>query len=313
MTKPTMTSQWDPGNYKPLDMNNIPRYPQQMPFEYINLLPGFCGGDRERADYHMRNFWNFFLSYPIDDYAEDVVMKLFSTTLWFNAKEWYDNLPNASITTMEQFEKTFLERWGIQSEDIPTLLKELEHMKQAEDETVGDFQDRFENMLYQIPESHHPEERYLVYLFTYALLGYLSFPLNEIAPGTLNEAYYMAAVIEEKVSSFDIGCLFTLSTVNGENLFTLESFVIDLQEEGEQTTDRRGIAEEIVEEPEPNNEVSSCPLPLDEVIHKPSPPAQQQDDKVSFFPFQDFDDTLFHDSESDGEMESRMKSIFLVA
>jgi hypothetical protein len=91
-----------------------------------------------------------------------------------------------------------------------------------------------------------------------------------------------------------------LSTVNGENLFTLESFVIDLQEEGEQATDRRGIAEEIVEEPEPNNEVSSCPLPLDEAIHKPSPPAQQQDDKVSFFPFQDFDDTLFHDSESDG-------------
>jgi hypothetical protein len=304
MTKPTMTSQWDPRNYKPLDMNNIPGYPQQMPFEYINLLPGFCGGDRERADYHMRNFWNFFLSYPIDDYAEDVVMKLFSTTLWCNAKEWYDNLPDASITTMEQFEKTFLERWGIQSEDIPTLLKELEHIKQAEDETVGDFQDRFENMLYQIPESHHPEERYLVHLFTCALLGYLSFPLNERTPRTLDEAYYMAAVIEEKVSSLDIGCLFTLSTVNGENLFTLESFVIDLQEEGERTTDRRGIAEEIVEEPEPNNKVSSCPLPLDEAIHKPSPPAQQQDDKVSFFPFQDFDDTLFHDSESDGEMES---------
>jgi hypothetical protein len=62
----------------------------------------------------MRNFWNFFLSYPVDDYAEDVVMKLFSTTLFHNAKEWYDNLPDASITTMEQFEENFLERWGIQ-------------------------------------------------------------------------------------------------------------------------------------------------------------------------------------------------------
>jgi hypothetical protein len=177
MTKPTMTSQWDPGNYKPLDMSNIPGYPQQMPFEYINLLPGFTGGDRERADYHMRNFWNFFLSYLVDDYAEDVVMKLFSTTLSHNAKEWYDNLPDANIMTMEQFEKTILEEWGIQLEDIPTLLKELEHIKQTEDETVGDFQDRFENMLYQIPESHHPEERYLVHLFTHALLGYLSFLL----------------------------------------------------------------------------------------------------------------------------------------
>jgi hypothetical protein len=205
---------------------------------------------------------------------------------------------------MEQFEKTFLERWGIQLEDIPVLLKELKHIKQAEDETVRDFQDRFENMLYQIPESHHPEERYLVHLFTRALLGYLSFPLDKRTPRTLDEAYYMAAVIEEKISLFDIGCLFTLSTLNGESLFTLENFIIDFQEEGEQTTDRQGIVEDTVEEPEPNDEVSTCPLPLDEAIHKPSPPAQQQDDKVSFFPFQDFDDTLFHDSESDGEMES---------
>ena len=115
----------------------------------------------------------------------------------------------------------------------------------------------------------------MVHLFTNALLGYLSFPLNERTPRTLDEAYYMAAMIEEKVSSLDIGCLFTSSTINGENLFTLESFIIDLQEEGEQTVDQRVIVEEIVEEPEPNNEASTCPLPLDEAIHKPSPPAQQ--------------------------------------
>jgi hypothetical protein len=66
-------------------------------------------------------------------------MKLFSTTLCYNAKEWYDNLPEASITTMEQFEKVFLERWGIQQEDIPVLLEELKHIRQAEDETVTDF------------------------------------------------------------------------------------------------------------------------------------------------------------------------------
>ena len=77
MTKPTMTSQWDPRNYKPLDMSNILEYPQQIPFKYKTLLPRFNGGDRERVDYHMGNFWNFIISYPVVDYAEDVVMKLF--------------------------------------------------------------------------------------------------------------------------------------------------------------------------------------------------------------------------------------------
>jgi len=119
-----------------------------MPPKYKNWLPRFTSSDRERADYHMGDFWAFFQFHPVSDGAEDLAMKLFFATIHGNARRWYDNLPDASITTMEQFEKTFLERWGIQSEDIPTLFKELEHIKQAEDEIVGDFHDRFENMLY---------------------------------------------------------------------------------------------------------------------------------------------------------------------
>jgi hypothetical protein len=159
-------------------------------------------------------------------------------------------------------------------------------------------------MLYQIPESHHPEERYLVHLFTCAILGYLSFPLDKRALRALDEAYNMSARIEEKISSSEIRCLFTSGTLNRESLFALENFIVDFQEEGEQTTDRQGIAKDIAEEPKPNDEVSTCPPPPNEAIHEPSPPAQQQDDKVSFFPFQDFDDTFFHDSKSNGEMKS---------
>jgi hypothetical protein len=77
----------------------------------------------------MSNFWAFFQLHPISDDAEDLVMKLFSATLYGNAREWYDNLPNASITTMEQLEETFLKRWGIQLEDIQALLKRLEYAK----------------------------------------------------------------------------------------------------------------------------------------------------------------------------------------
>jgi hypothetical protein len=95
----------------------------------------------------MSDFWAFFQLHPISDDAEDLVMKLFSATLYGNAREWYDNLPNASITTMEQLEETFLKRWGIQLEDISVLLKRLEHIKQTEDETVRHFQDRFEDIL----------------------------------------------------------------------------------------------------------------------------------------------------------------------
>jgi hypothetical protein len=36
-------------------------------------------------------------------------------------------------------------------------------------------------------------------------------------------------------------------------------------------------------------------------------PTQEEEDEVSHFPFQDFDNTLFYDSESEGEMESSGK------
>jgi hypothetical protein len=83
----------------------------------------------------MRNFWDLFLFHPIADDAEDLVMKLFSTGIYCNAREWYNNLLDANITSMEQFEETFLRRSGIQLEYISVLLKILEHIKKIEHET----------------------------------------------------------------------------------------------------------------------------------------------------------------------------------
>jgi hypothetical protein len=91
--------------------------------------------------------------------AEDVVMKIFPTTLHGNAKKWYDDLLDASITFMNQLEEVFLKEWGIRLGDISVLLKRFKHIKQAENETLFDFQSRFEGTLCQIPRSHHPEDK----------------------------------------------------------------------------------------------------------------------------------------------------------
>jgi hypothetical protein len=56
----------------------------------------------------MSNFWAFFQLHPINDDAEDLVLKLFSATLHGNARIWYDNLLAASITSMDQLEETLL-------------------------------------------------------------------------------------------------------------------------------------------------------------------------------------------------------------
>jgi hypothetical protein len=83
---------------------------------------------------------------------------------------------------MEQLEETFLKTWGIKLENIPVLLKRLEHIKQTKNETVKQFQDRFKDILFQIPGSHHPEDKCLIYLYTNALLVHLGFPLSKKGP-----------------------------------------------------------------------------------------------------------------------------------
>jgi hypothetical protein len=152
---------------------------------------------------------------------------------------------------MGQLEETFLEKWSIQLEDILVLLKRLEDVKQTENETLRDFQDRFEHALFKIPKSHRPEDEYIVHLYTHALLVHLGFPLSKKGPRTLHETYNMATRIEQNISLSEIRYLFTSGTLSMESLVALENFIVDFQEEGEQTMDQHRTVEDTVEELEP--------------------------------------------------------------
>jgi hypothetical protein len=145
MTRPTMDSQWDPRNFKPLDMSEISGYPREMPPKYVKWLPKFTGDDEVRAEDHMRNFWAFFELHPISDDVEDLAMKIFSATLHGNARKWYDSLPDASITSMDQLEGVFLKIWNIK-EDPMVLVNKINHINKNENETIREFHTRFQKL-----------------------------------------------------------------------------------------------------------------------------------------------------------------------
>jgi hypothetical protein len=302
-----VTSPWDPGSFKPLDMSKIPGYPRQMPpISKKRWLPEFTGWNGERADLHMNNFYSYFQLHPVADEAEDVVMILFANTLHGYAREWYYNLPDASITSMDQFEEVFLEKWGIKSEDIPILLQKFQDIKQRENETLFDFQNRFEGTLYHIPDSHRPEREYVVHHYTHAIWPHLGLPLRKRAPKTLDEAYCMAKEIRDNISSSGINDLFTSGTLTMESLYSHENIVDDFQEEGKQTIIQHEMIEDVAEETESeqNDEGSISVPPSDEAIQESFSPAQQKEDEVSCFSSMISNDTLFHDSEREEEMQS---------
>jgi hypothetical protein len=268
-----------------------------MPLTYKNHLPSFFGLDGESLDYHMSNFWEFFQHFPVRDEAEDIVMKLFSASLHEGAKKWYDNLPAGSVTSMDHFEEIFLERWALKLEDVQSLLKKLEGIKQTNFENVKVFWFKFQKLFYQIPESHRPEGKYLVYLFTNGLQGHLSFLLNKKNPKTLAEAHNMAIQIERNLLSSGINA-FTMDALSLMKLVSHETFVEDTRERREQVFSQQN--ENMIEEQEPEQELERD----DEVIQEPVSPVQQSEDKVSCFPLQNFDDTVSLNSKDEEEMEA---------
>jgi hypothetical protein len=300
MTNPTMTSQWDPGSYRPLDMSEIPGYPRKMPPRYEDFLPCFAGIKGECPESHMRRFWRFFQHFPIDDEAEDLVMKLFSASLHGGARRWYNNLPAASINSMDRFEEVFLAKWTMKIEDIQSLLKELEGIRQTKSEIVKAFGSRFERLLYQIPQSHRPEEKYLAYLYTNGLQGHLSFLLSKKNPKTLAEAHRMAIRIEKNLSLTRPNAMDILSLIK---LVSHENFE-DTQEKGEQIVDQQNEDIDEEREPEKDDEVSTCAPPANEVMQEPVSPVQQSEDEVSYFPLQNSNNTVLLDSKEEEEMEA---------
>jgi hypothetical protein len=292
----TMNSQWDPGNYRPLDMSEIPGYPRKMPLRYKDFVPRFAGIDDECPKSHMRRFWKFFQHFPVNDEAEDLVMKLFSSSLHGEARRWYDNLPTANINSMELFEEVFLAKWTMEMDHVQSLLKELEGIKQKESEVVRAFGVRFQRFLYQIPQSHRPEGNYLVYLYTNGLQEHLSFLLNKKNPKTLAEAHNMAVQIEKSLSS---NAMDTLSLIK---LVSHGYFVEDTQERGERVSDQQNEDIDEEQEPEQDDEVSTYSPPTDEVMRELVSPVQQSEEEVSHFPFQDANDTVY--SEDEEEMEA---------
>jgi hypothetical protein len=150
-------------------------------------------------------------------------------------------------------------------EDIQPLMKELEGMRQTESETVKAFGSRFERLLYQIPQSHRPEEKYLAYLYTNGLQGPLSFFLSKKKPKTLAQAHRMAIRIEENLSLTRANATDILSLTK---LVSHANFVENTQEKGEQIVGQQN--ENVIEEQEPeqeleqNDEVSTIAPPFDE-------------------------------------------------
>jgi hypothetical protein len=76
------------------------------------------------------------------------------------------------------FHKVFIKRWGTKG-DPNMLLLQLSEMKKKENETVKEFDTRFERLLQQIPDNISPKDDVILFLYVNAYVGQFGFMLKD--------------------------------------------------------------------------------------------------------------------------------------
>jgi len=118
----------------------------------------------------------------------------------------YNSLPDKSIKTWDDFHKVFMKTCGTKR-NPRMLLLQFNEIKKKENETIEEFDARFESLLQQIPDNISPKDDVVLLLYTNSFEGKFGFMLKDKSPKNLREAQEQAAKIKgnllaSKVESF---------------------------------------------------------------------------------------------------------------
>ena len=125
-----------------------------MPEKYFDK-PKFNGSSAIPIEVHIESVWNYMNVYK--DEAEDVYMIALKTSLEGDSWGWFDRLPTGSIDGYDNFTKKLIEDWSAKP-DNRFLLNQLFEVKKKENETILEFNARFDKMVSNVPHDLRPTE-----------------------------------------------------------------------------------------------------------------------------------------------------------
>ena len=151
------------------------------------------------AEQHIRNFSRHCGSYVRGvDKHEDVYMTLFALSLDGKDRNWYDNLPNNSFTTIADFKTAFLGKFGSKKEPRH-LVAALTSMKKSETKTMDEFNSRFTELSNSILSTYSPLAASILDYYIEALSGKIQYQIRDEESTTLLLAQGLAVKIDKNM------------------------------------------------------------------------------------------------------------------
>lgn len=188
-----MAHSWSKGLYKPLNLASIPGYPNVMPKESHKWLPKFTGNNVVTPEEYI-----YAIDMALENEGvehEDIAMKLLAMSLNEDAQRWFKSLPDNHLASYEDFAKFFKSRWKTKKNSgmLTTMFNQI---KKKENETVNEFDTRFNNLHSQIPNDLCPPEVVVCLLYVNVFEGQFGLILRDKNPDTLAKAKEYSAKIK---------------------------------------------------------------------------------------------------------------------
>ncbi|XP_042396837.1 uncharacterized protein LOC121986983 [Zingiber officinale] len=174
----------------PIEANNFELKPA-----LLNMIQQhqFGGAPTEDPNLHMEVFLEFCETLKYNGASADAIrLRLFPFSLRDKARAWLHSLPSDCITTWEQLEQKFLDKYFPPSKTA-SLRHQITNFTQKDGESLFEAWDRFKGLLQQCP--HHGLEKWLVIHTFYNGISYSTkVSLDSAAGGalmnkTLEEAF----------------------------------------------------------------------------------------------------------------------------
>ena len=132
-----------------LVLDNIKGGLHDLPKDANSWIPKFSREAGAFGNTHWNKFCERYDFHQSRKEHLDTFMRLCFASLTRDARKWSTNLPSKSLTTCEDLEKVFLQIWGMM-EDMASLYSQYLKIFKQNDETVQEFNDKFNTLLGRI-------------------------------------------------------------------------------------------------------------------------------------------------------------------
>ncbi|XP_061350562.1 uncharacterized protein LOC133295723 [Gastrolobium bilobum] len=156
----------DVNNEQPLCIRYCnPIVPFELKSGLIHLLPKFHGLAGEDPHKHLKEFHVVCSTMkPPGVDEEQIKLRAFPFSLDNGAKDWLYYLPPSSIVSWNDMSRLFLEKF-FPSSRATTIRKDISGIKQANEENMHEYWERFKRLCASCPHHQIPENLLIVYFY----------------------------------------------------------------------------------------------------------------------------------------------------